>query len=116
MAEAGRPVPELALRRGAARARLAEILRVDRPPCTSTRGQQAVFSAAAGKTALGETFADLKAQEAEHLAAFDALLAENGVRPSLLTPLWRAAAFASAPAPRCSATRRRTPAPTRSRR
>ena len=33
-------------------------------------------------------------QEAEHLAAFDALLAERGVRPSLLTPVWRAAAFA----------------------
>ena len=58
------------------------------------RGQQAVFAAAAGKGALSETFKDLRAQEAEHLKAFDGLLAERRVRPSLLTPLWRAAAFA----------------------
>jgi ubiquinone biosynthesis monooxygenase Coq7 len=84
--------------RGAPRARLAEILRVDHAGELAAvhiyRGQQAVFSAAQGKRALGESFADLRAQEAEHLAAFDALLAERGVRPSLLTPLWRAAAFA----------------------
>jgi ubiquinone biosynthesis monooxygenase Coq7 len=84
--------------RGAPGARLAEILRVDHAGELAAvhiyRGQQAVFSAVEGKTALGESFADLRAQEAEHLAAFDALLAERGVRPSLLTPLWRAAAFA----------------------
>jgi ubiquinone biosynthesis monooxygenase Coq7 len=92
MTELGRPG------RGAPRARLAEILRVDHAGELAAvhiyRGQQAVFSAAAGKAGLGETFADLRRQEAEHLAAFDALLAERGVRPSLLTPLWRAAAFA----------------------
>jgi ubiquinone biosynthesis monooxygenase Coq7 len=96
MAEA-RPVP-LRPGRGAPRARLAEILRVDHAGELAAvhiyRGQQAVFSAAEGKTALGATFADLKAQEAEHLQAFDALLTERGVRPSLLTPLWRVAAFA----------------------
>jgi ubiquinone biosynthesis monooxygenase Coq7 len=84
--------------RGAPRARLAEILRVDHAGELAAvhiyRGQQAVFSAASGKAALGEAFADLRAQEAEHLQAFDSLLAERGVRPSLLTPLWRAAAFA----------------------
>jgi len=84
--------------RGAPRARLAEILRVDHAGELAAvhiyRGQQAVFSAAAGKAQLGETFAELRRQEAEHLQAFDALLAERGVRPSLLTPLWRAAAFA----------------------
>lgn len=83
---------------GAPRARLAEILRVDHAGELAAvhiyRGQQAVFSAAPGKAALGEAFADLRRQEAEHLAAFDALLAERGVRPSLLTPVWRAAAFA----------------------
>ena len=57
------------------------------------RGQQAVF-AAAGRTALSDGFKDLQQQEAEHLKAFDGLLAERQVRPSLLTPLWRAAAFA----------------------
>jgi len=99
MAEA-RPARPLPSRpgRGAPRARLAEILRVDHAGELAAvhiyRGQQAVFSAAQGKAALGEAFADLRAQEAEHLKAFDALLSERGVRPSLLTPLWRAAAFA----------------------
>jgi ubiquinone biosynthesis monooxygenase Coq7 len=92
-----RPVPARP-GRGAARARLAEILRVDHAGELAAvhiyRGQQAVFSAAKGTAALGETFAELRRQEAEHLEAFDALLAERGVRPSLLTPLWRAAAFA----------------------
>jgi ubiquinone biosynthesis monooxygenase Coq7 len=58
------------------------------------RGQQAVFAGAPGKAALSEAFADLGAQEAVHLAAFEALLTERRVRPSLLTPVWRAAAFA----------------------
>ena len=80
MAEA-RPVPARP-GLGAPRARLAEILRVDHAGELAAvhiyRGQQAVFSAAQGKTALGEAFADLRAQEAEHLQAFDALLAERG--------------------------------------
>ena len=83
--------------RGATRARLAEILRVDHAGELAAvhiyRGQQAVF-AAAGKGELGETFASLREQEAQHLKAFDGLLAERGVRPSLFTPLWRVAAFA----------------------
>ena len=83
--------------RGATRARLAEILRVDHAGELAAvhiyRGQQAVF-AAAGKGELSDSFAGLREQEAQHLKAFDALLAERGVRPSLFTPLWRAAAFA----------------------
>jgi ubiquinone biosynthesis monooxygenase Coq7 len=83
--------------RGATRARLAEILRVDHAGELAAvhiyRGQQAVFSAA-GKDRLGETFASLREQEAAHLKAFDDLLAERGVRPSLFTPVWRVAAFA----------------------
>jgi ubiquinone biosynthesis monooxygenase Coq7 len=93
----GRPVPARP-GLGASKSRLAEILRVDHAGELAAvhiyRGQQAVFSAAAGKASLGESFADLRRQEAEHLEAFDALLAERGVRPSLLTPVWRAAAFA----------------------
>jgi ubiquinone biosynthesis monooxygenase Coq7 len=84
--------------RGASASRLAEILRVDHAGELAAvhiyRGQQAVFAAAAGKGALSETFKDLREQEAEHLKAFDGLLAQRQVRPSLLTPLWRAAAFA----------------------
>jgi ubiquinone biosynthesis monooxygenase Coq7 len=93
---AARPMPARP-GRGAGAARLAEILRVDHAGELAAvhiyRGQQAVF-AASRKAELGEHFADLRQQEAEHLKAFDALLAERGVRPSLFTPLWRVAAFA----------------------
>ncbi len=58
------------------------------------RGQQAVFAAARGKAAAAAGFAALGVQEEEHLKAFEALLAERGVRPSALSPLWRAAGFA----------------------
>lgn len=79
------------------RARLAEILRVDHAGELAAvhiyRGQQAVF-AGGGQRQLGQTFASLREQEARHLQAFDELLAERGVRPSLFTPFWRAAAFA----------------------
>ncbi len=96
MTESQRPMPARP-GRGAGAARLAEILRVDHAGELAAvhiyRGQQAVFSAG-GKDALGDRFKDLQSQEAEHLKAFDGLLTEHGVRPSLLTPLWRAAAFA----------------------
>ncbi|HEX4095644.1 MAG TPA: demethoxyubiquinone hydroxylase family protein [Caulobacteraceae bacterium] len=58
------------------------------------RGQQAVFAGARGKGAASAEFAELGAQEQTHLDAFEAMLAERGVRPSLLSPLWRAAGFA----------------------
>ncbi|MDE0726370.1 MAG: demethoxyubiquinone hydroxylase family protein [Alphaproteobacteria bacterium] len=37
--------------------------------------------------------AEMAAQEAAHLAKFDALVVERGVRPSILSPLWRAAGY-----------------------
>ena len=83
---------------GALRRDLAEALRVDHAGELAAvhiyRGQQAVLSGAAGKGALATTFGEMKAQEAEHLAAFDELLTSEGVRPSLLTPMWRTAGFA----------------------
>lgn len=97
MAEALRMIPARP-GPGARRARLAEILRVDHAGELAAvhiyRGQQAVFGAARGKAELSETFGDLAAQEGEHLRAFDELLTQSGVRPSLMAPLWRAAAFA----------------------
>jgi ubiquinone biosynthesis monooxygenase Coq7 len=36
----------------------------------------------------------MRAQEEEHLAAFDRLVAERGVRPTVLGPVWHAAGFA----------------------
>ena len=83
---------------GALKARTAEILRVDHAGELAAvqiyRGQQAVFAAARGKAAAAAEFEELGGQEQEHLRAFDALLTERGVRPSLLSPLWKSAGFA----------------------
>ena len=71
--------------RGATAARLAEILRVDHAGEMAAvqiyRGQRAVLGGSKG-------------HEAVHLARFDALLTDHGVRPTAMTPVWRLAAFA----------------------
>jgi ubiquinone biosynthesis monooxygenase Coq7 len=78
--------------------RTAEILRVDHAGELAAvqiyRGQQAVFAAARGKAAVAAGFEEQGRQEEEHLEAFEVLLRERGVRPSALSPLWRAAGFA----------------------
>ena len=90
-----RPVPA---RPGAAgvSARMAEILRVDHAGELAAvhiyRGHRAVFEAA-GKTAAAARMAELEAHEATHLARFETLLTDGRVRPTLLAPVWRAAAF-----------------------
>ena len=84
--------------RGAVGRRLAELLRVDHAGELGAvhiyRGQRAVFEAARGGEAMAGKLAEMQAHEAEHLAAFDAILTERRVRPTLLAPLWRAAGFA----------------------
>jgi len=84
--------------RGAQAARLAEILRVDHAGELAAvqiyRGQRAVLGQAPGRTALAGHFAEMEAQEAEHLARFDKLLTERRVRPTALAPVWRLAGFA----------------------
>ncbi len=84
--------------RGAGKARLHEILRVDHAGELAAvqiyRGQQAVFAHAPGYEGAEAEVAEMGAQEQGHLAAFDRLLTEHGARPSLLTPVWRAAGFA----------------------
>ena len=79
-------------------ARLAEILRVDHAGELAAvhiyRGQRAVLQPAPAKSRIADQLAQMQSQEAEHLAAFDRLLTERRVRPSLLTPLWRAAGLA----------------------
>jgi ubiquinone biosynthesis monooxygenase Coq7 len=84
--------------RGASAARLAEILRVDHAGELAAvqiyRGQRAVLERARGQQKLAGHFAEMEAQEAEHLARFDKLLTERQVRPTALTPLWRIAGFA----------------------
>ncbi|HEV7158522.1 MAG TPA: demethoxyubiquinone hydroxylase family protein [Caulobacteraceae bacterium] len=81
---------------GAGAARLAEILRVDHAGELAAvhiyRGHRAVFEAA-GMTEAVERMRVFEAHEAVHLARFDALLTQEQVRPTLMAPVWRAAAF-----------------------
>lgn len=93
----GKPIPPRP-GRGAGPARLAEILRVDHAGELAAvqiyRGQRAVLQRARGQQRLADHFAELEAQEAEHLARFDKLLTERQVRPTAFAPLWRVAGFA----------------------
>jgi 3-demethoxyubiquinol 3-hydroxylase len=83
---------------GAAKARLAEILRVDHAgelgAVSIYRGQQAVFLSARREMPIADQLGEMHAHEAAHLEAFDKLLTERRVRPTLLAPLWRMAGFA----------------------
>ena len=54
-------------------------------------GQLAVMG---DRSPTARLIAGMAAQEAAHRARFDALLAERGIRPTLLAPLWDAAGFA----------------------
>ena len=58
------------------------------------RGQQAVLRGTKGHEAIASELAEMEGHEEAHLKAFDTLLTERGVRPTLLAPFWRAAGFA----------------------
>lgn len=83
---------------GAGAVRLAEILRVDHAGELGAvhiyRGQRAVLNTAPGKDRIAFHLQEMESQEAAHLAAFDTLLNEHRVRPTLLAPVWRMAGFA----------------------
>jgi ubiquinone biosynthesis monooxygenase Coq7 len=83
---------------GAGATRLAEILRVDQAGELAAvhiyRGQRAVLNRAPGKDRIAYQLQEMEAHEAVHLAAFDKILTDRQVRPTLLGPLWRAAGFA----------------------
>ena len=53
-------------------------------------GQLAVL----GRRPIGDTIRHMAAQEQKHLDAFDKLIAERRVRPTVLSPVWNAAGFA----------------------
>ena len=53
-----------------------------------------MLNRAPGKDRIAFQLQEMEAHEAEHLAAFDDLLTARRVRPTLMTPLWRAAGFA----------------------
>ncbi len=77
--------------------RLEEMLRVDHAgeygAVAIYRGQRAVFDALPHKAAIAGEIAEMEAGEIDHLDTFDRVLAERGVRPTLLSPLWNAAGF-----------------------
>jgi ubiquinone biosynthesis monooxygenase Coq7 len=54
------------------------------------RGQMAVL----GHTATGAMIKHMHDQEQEHLQRFDQLIAEHGVRPTALAPVWNVAGYA----------------------
>jgi ubiquinone biosynthesis monooxygenase Coq7 len=78
--------------------RVGEMLRVDHAgeygAVQIYKGQRAVFGALPGKRRTAELIEEMEAGEAAHLEAFDQLLAEREVRPTILAPVWNAAGFA----------------------
>ncbi|MEQ8177960.1 MAG: demethoxyubiquinone hydroxylase family protein [Amphiplicatus sp.] len=78
--------------------RLGEMLRVDHAgeygAVQIYKGQRAVFGALPHKSQTAALIAEMEAGEKTHLETFDRLLAERGVRPTLLAPVWNAAGFA----------------------
>lgn len=76
-------------------AKAARMLRVDQA------GEYGAVRIYAGQVAVMGTrapnateVAGMAAHEAEHQAKFDAMIAQRGVRPTLLQPVWSAAGFA----------------------
>lgn len=77
--------------------RLAEMIRVDHAgeygAVQIYRGQRAIFGRSESKAHAARIIAHMEAGEQDHLKTFDRLLAERGVRPTLMAPVWRVAGF-----------------------
>lgn len=77
--------------------RLAEMVRVDHAgeygAVQIYRGQRAVFGRSESKSHAARLIGEMEAGEQEHLRTFDRLIAERGVRPTLMAPIWRVAGF-----------------------
>lgn len=82
---------------GARERRLAEMVRVDHAgeygAVQIYRGQRAVFGRSESKSHAARLIGEMEAGEQEHLRTFDRLIAERGVRPTLMAPIWRVAGF-----------------------
>jgi 3-demethoxyubiquinol 3-hydroxylase len=83
---------------GAGAARLSQMLRVDHAGELGAvhiyRAQAAVFGGSVRTEAMAARMARHEAQEQVHLDRFNALLTDTRTRPTLMTPIWRAAAYA----------------------
>ncbi|WP_409432828.1 demethoxyubiquinone hydroxylase family protein [Litorimonas sp. RW-G-Af-16] len=77
--------------------RIAEMLRVDHAgeygAVAIYRGQQAVFKANAKTAEIAAQLGEMESEEQKHLDAFDALLIERNVRPTVMTPIWNVAGY-----------------------
>ncbi len=84
-------------RMGSMEQRVREMIRVDHAgefgATVIYAGQRAVFSRLANGREMTRRLAQQEADEVVHKQAFDALVAERGVRPTLLAPLWGVAGF-----------------------
>jgi ubiquinone biosynthesis monooxygenase Coq7 len=82
---------------GESRRRLEEMLRVDHAGELAAvhiyRGQSRVFSDTPHRE-LSRQFTRMQGEEQVHLDAFETLLREKNIRPTLMTPVWRVAATA----------------------
>ncbi|MGP1396511.1 MAG: demethoxyubiquinone hydroxylase family protein [Inquilinaceae bacterium] len=73
---------------------VARMIRVDH---AGEYGAQRIYQgqiAVLGDTEIGPTLEHMAKQEQAHLAAFDKMIVERRVRPTLLHPLWHVAGFA----------------------
>jgi ubiquinone biosynthesis monooxygenase Coq7 len=79
------------------RRRTDEMIRVDHAgeygAVQIYRGQRAVFDRIESRGHAARIIAEMEAGEAEHLKTFDRMIAERGVRPTLMAPIWRIAGF-----------------------
>jgi ubiquinone biosynthesis monooxygenase Coq7 len=73
---------------------LERVLRVDHAGEYGAKRIYAGQLAVLGKAPCAPTLRHMAAQEDRHLAAFDRLLPQNRVRPTLLSPLWHVGGFA----------------------
>jgi ubiquinone biosynthesis monooxygenase Coq7 len=83
---------------GAARARMAEMLRVDHAGEYAAvhiyRAQRAVFAGRKDRETIAADLEEMQGHEQVHLDRFNRLLNEQRVRPTVMTPVWRLAAMA----------------------
>ncbi|MEL6791627.1 MAG: demethoxyubiquinone hydroxylase family protein [Pseudomonadota bacterium] len=90
-------LPSIVPKPGSKRRRIKEMLRVDHAgeygAVQIYRGQGAVFDRLPHKQATADLLQEMEDGEQHHLETFDRLLAERGVRPTLVSPLWNLAGF-----------------------
>lgn len=92
------PRPGRHLRPNHTPADIAAMIRVDHAGETAAvriyRGQLAVLGASPATARAAELVRHMKAQEDAHLETFERLVAERGVRPTALAPVWDVASYA----------------------